>query len=366
LALAVGFKREGFRGMLGGEKWGLRGSKAVFFSPRISTRDLARLCRRLATSLEAGIDVRTVWAREAQRATGSALSSRLRTISDAVNQGDSLREALSQTDDFFPGLFRQIVHVGEESGRVAESFGQLAEHYEEQLELRRMLWTASVWPIIELSAAIVVIGLFILILGMLESPVDPLGFGLGVGGLVVFLLYLGLVALAVFLVFKGIRRGLAWARPIQSLLWRLPLVSRPFENLALSRLAWAMHATLDSGMEIRRALRMSLQSTRNVRYTGRIRSVEEGIESGTPIYEALVAAGVFPEHFLDAVRVGEESGRLVESMGLLSRQYRDQAEAGFQTLTKIGGFGVWLLVAAILIMMIFRLFSFYIGTAFSF
>ena len=42
----------------------------AMFSPQISLKPLVGLCRRLSTALEAGIDARTVWAREAERASG--------------------------------------------------------------------------------------------------------------------------------------------------------------------------------------------------------------------------------------------------------------------------------------------------------
>ena len=117
----------------------------MFVSPRISTRELALLCRRLATSLQAGVDVRTVWSREAGQATRPATRSRLRTISEGVSAGQSLPEAISWTDDFFPEMFRELVVVGDQTGHLAESFEHLAHHYDEQLRLRRTLLTASAW-----------------------------------------------------------------------------------------------------------------------------------------------------------------------------------------------------------------------------
>ena len=54
----------------------------MLFSPRISTRELAQLCRRLSISVDAGIDARTMWAKEAQRAKGQ-IRSRLEIISQA-------------------------------------------------------------------------------------------------------------------------------------------------------------------------------------------------------------------------------------------------------------------------------------------
>jgi type IV pilus assembly protein PilC len=339
----------------------------MFWPLRISTQELARLCRRLATSLEAGIDVRTVWAREAQRAISPTARSRLRTVSEAVNDGDSLPEALAQTGDFFPEMFREIAQVGDATGHLAESFAQLAEHYEEQLKLRRMLLVASTWPMVELGIALAVIGGLIWAMGFVNSgnrePIDPLGFGLmGTSGLVVYLTILAVIGSAVFFVIQAIARGLVWTRPIQRFLLRLPGLGGALQTVALSRLAWAMHVTLEAGMDVRQALRLSLRSTRNARYTDHIKSVDATIQAGDPIYEAFDETGAFPFHFLDALRVGEQSGRLVESMAVLSRQYREQAESAFRTLTILAGWAIYMLVAAIIIFFIFRLAMFYIGT----
>jgi hypothetical protein len=49
-------------------------------------------------------------------------------------------------------------------------------------------------------------------------------------------------------------------------------------------------------------------------------------------------------------------------MAILSRQYREQAEAALRVLTVVGGFGIWIVVAAIIIVFIFRLAFFYINT----
>ena len=338
----------------------------MFFSPRISTRELARLCRRVATSLRAGVDVRTVWAREADQATRPATRRRLRTISDAVNGGQSLPEALSWTDDFFPEMFRELVVVGDQTGHLPESFDHLGAHYEEQLRLRRTLLSASAWPIIELAIALGVIGLMIWIMGWINQgnrePIDPLGLGLmGTSGLLIYLAFLAVVGVVVFLIFRAVNRGMLWTRPIQLLLLRLPIVGRAFEQIALARMAWSMHLTLDAGMGLRRALDISLRSTRNARYTSHLKSIDDEIQAGNPVCEAFEQTHAFPPDFLDAVRTGEHAGRLVETMGGLSRQYREQAEHALRVLAVAGGFAVWIFVAVIIIIFIFRLAFFYIG-----
>ncbi|MFH1266539.1 MAG: type II secretion system F family protein [Planctomycetota bacterium] len=339
----------------------------MLFTPRISTRELARLCRRLATSVEAGLDLRTVWAREAERAIGPIVRARFRAVSDAVNRGESLSAAFTEAGDYFPEMFRELALVGEETGHLAESFVHLAEHYEEQIKLRRILLAASAWPIIELGLALGVIGLLISIMGWINrgnpEPIDPLGLGLmGTGGLLVYVTFLAIAATCLFLIYQAIRRGMVWTRPIQVSLLGFPVLGQALQSVAMARLTWAMYLTLDSGMGLRQALRISLRATQNAYYTRHIRRVDRAIEAGDPIHEAFLETGAFTPHFLDTLRVGEDSGRLVESMRILSRQYREQAEAALRVLTVAAGFAVWGLVAAIIIVFIFRLAFFYIGT----
>ena len=339
----------------------------MLLSARISTNELARLCRRIGIALDAGVDVRTVFAREAERGTRPATRSRLRMVSEGINNGESLGEALVDTHDYFPEMFHELAHVGEKTGHLGESFIRLAEHYEEQIKLRRVFLVACAWPIIELALALTVIGVMIWVMGIVNrgnsEPIDPLGLGLmGNSGLMIYLTFLAFVGLGLFLIVQALLRGLVWTRPIQRALLCVPMLGGPLQTIALARMAWAMHLTLDAGMALRRALKLSLKSTRNARYTDHIRPIDASIEEGNTICEAFADTYVFPADFLDAVRVGEQTGTLVESMGRLSRQYREKAAAAFKVMAVLGGFAVWLLVAVIIIMMIFSLAMFYIGT----
>jgi type IV pilus assembly protein PilC len=335
----------------------------MLFSPRIKLRNLAGLCRRSATALGAGIDVRTVWAREAGRAAGRAIRGRLLTVSEGIHRGESMADALAATGDFFPPLFRELVQVGEQSGHLSEVFARLADHYEGRLKLRRIFLGAIAWPLIELAAAVVVIGFLIWIMGVIGHGIDPLGFGLvGNKGLMIYVAFLATVGVLFVLILEALRRGLVWTGPIQRAVLRLPVLGRALQTLALARMAWALHLTLNTSMDVRRALRLSLRSTRNARYTDQIQLIEKEITAGNSIHAAFVAAGCFPTDFLDAVAVGEQSGELVESMARLSQLYQDQAYAALAALNVLAGFAVYAAVAMVIILLIFRLAGFYFGT----
>jgi type II secretory pathway component PulF len=338
----------------------------MLFSPHISTRDLGQLCRRLATSLEAGVDARTIWARETERARGHTRS-QLAGISQAVNRGESLRDALNQTGEFFPVLFREMVAVGEQTGRLDAIFYQMANVCQERLKLRRQFLAVITWPLIELAAAVGLIGFLIWMMGIIRevnpgNNIDPLGLGLiGNRGLAIYVVFVLAVAAIVWIIISAIGRGLAWTRPIQRVVMQIPMLGKALQTLALARLAWSLNVTLQSGMEIRRAIKLSVASTNSAIFTDKIDSIDEEIERGNSIYEAFTQADCFPDDFLDVIAVGERSGKLDDSMAVLSRQYQEQAQFALKTLNSVAAFLVWMIIAAFIIILIFRLAFFYIG-----
>ncbi|HBO42664.1 MAG TPA: hypothetical protein DD670_01750 [Planctomycetaceae bacterium] len=336
---------------------------STLFAPRIRSRELAQLCRRLSTSLSAGIDLRKVWQREAGASGRGALVERFRVVRDAVAAGDSMADGLDACGDFFPPLFRQLARVADETGSGAEVFRQLADHYDEGIRRGRIFLAACTWPFIQLAATIFIIGLLIWIMGMIgDGQNDVLGLGwTGTSGLIRYILFVSCVGIAVALLIRAFQRGVMWIRPLQRIVLQVPVVGGPLETLALSRLAWVMHLTMNTGMDVRRAMRLSLESTNQARYLDQIPAIDRWIEQNGTIHEAFLQAGGYPAEFLDALQVGEESGRLVASMGHLSEQYQDRARLALAALMTVAGFLVWALVAAIIIFFIFQLFSFYLG-----
>ncbi|MBW3598936.1 MAG: type II secretion system F family protein, partial [Planctomycetes bacterium] len=130
----------------------------------IGTTQLARFCNRVGTSLRAGIDIRTVLQREAQRGAGRQRDVMDR-LSRSIGAGDSIAKALAGENGYFPPLVCEMVAVGERTGKVDEVFLQLGEQYQHRLQLRRAFFVGIFWPAIELFVAFIIIGLFILLMG---------------------------------------------------------------------------------------------------------------------------------------------------------------------------------------------------------
>ncbi|MEN1681922.1 MAG: type II secretion system F family protein [Planctomycetota bacterium] len=335
----------------------------MLFEKRLNGKPLADLCHRLAISTESGIDVRRTWEREADSARGG-LRDAFTTVRDGVSRGDTLAESLARTGKRFPRLFLEMTEVGEQTGSLAEVLHRLSDHYQRRHEMNRSLMAGLAWPLMELAAAVFIIGVLIAVLGALDlkrlngEPIDVLGIGAtGSGAVFVYLQLVTAIGLAVGGLIFAARRGVFWVSPLQRLAMDLPSIGPCLQKIALARLTWALHLALNVEMDLRRVVPLVLRATGSDYYTRWSRQITRLVAAGSPLHEAFAAASVFPVHFTDALQVAEESGQIVESMGRLSKQYEQEAQSAMATLSTVFGFllggGVMVLVGV----MIVRLFQ---------
>ncbi len=287
-------------------------------------------------------------------------------MSRAVNAGSSLTDAMQATGDYFPKLVRELISVGEQTGHLPEVLQQLVANYEEQLALKRMFWSTISWSLFQFGVALGVVGFLIWISGVIGrttgSPTDLLGVGLtGNWGLLVYLIFLGIVGTGIFLAYRATITGQLWVAPIQRLVLRLPVLGSALRSLSIARFAWTLHITTGTALDVKQCLLLSLASTHNIEFTDQAPRVERVISRGHPIYEALMETRIFPIEFIHSVQVGEQSGRLDETLAVVARQELESARIALTMLTRGAGWVVWLLVAGLIIVLIFRMAGVYIG-----
>ncbi len=138
-------------------------------------------------------------------------------------------------------------------------------------------------------------------------------------------------------------------------LLRVPVIGPCLEALAMGRFALALQLTLDSGLSIAKALRLSLRATGNAAYAAAADDVARVLKSGQTLYEALALSGVFSEEFLQIIVTAEEAGRVPEVMRQQTEYYYEEAARRLKGLAQAANMGLWLLYAGFMIYMIFRI-----------
>ena len=315
---------------------------------KITHTQLAKMFRRLAISYKAGIDIKTSYQRETE--LGSSVYRRhSKIVLDQIAQGRMVGEAMKTTDGYYPDLAVSIVTAGEQGGRLEQAFERLAKHYENLVQFRNNFLLSIAWPVFELTCAILIIGLLILLLGALVSDEAANWFGMGTA-MANFLFYMGCVLSVVATLafgFFGIKNGWFGSLPMQ-IARHVPLVGNTIEALSLSRFAWTLSISENAGMDAIEMVKMALDATENYFYKRLVEPVRASIQKGIPFSDAFRKTAAFPEEFLIYVENGETAGELAESMDRASADLQARAESNLKLIGTIGFVCTFLFVAAVI------------------
>ena len=94
-----------------------------------------------------------------------------------------------------------------------------------------------------------------------------------------------------------------------------------------------------------------------IRYTAHAADSATHARAGNKIAPTLTACGetLFPAEYLDAISVGETTGRLPDVMARLARQYQEEAARKMTLLASIAGGAVYALVGLMILVVIVRI-----------
>ncbi len=317
----------------------------------ISSRKLAWTCQTLSTMLDAGLTV----SRSLEVLEDKAADSRLQTVFAGMRQkvadGATLREAFGEAGKF-PDFLLNMISVGERSGRLDAMLEEAGRYYEMKANLRRTFISNIIFPALQYVAAVAIISVTLYILNSLQDKPTSLVYHLLLGYGTPVLLY---VAYRLFAA-----HGVS-ARWVQEVILKAPIFGQLSSRLALARFSLAMHAMLEAGMSAPETLRYAFEATDNAAFCARSQAAQEVVKSGEPFTAALRGTGLFPEDYLSIMFVGEESGKLSDKMDWLADHYNQKAEDALNMATKVVARLIWVLVALVIIVFVFQLFSRYVN-----
>jgi type II secretory pathway component PulF len=335
------------------------------FTRRIPLPDLIDLCRSMRHQLSAGLSIQRVLKQQSERGRASVRSIAAR-VSDAIRGGDSFSDALEREQRAFPPLFLAMAKVGETTGHLAETFGELERYFALELQLRRQFRSQTILPILQFFLAVFLMAGVIYVLGLIGSMNNarPLFTIFGLSGGAGSLAFLGMVfgALAsVWLLYSVISRLGHQKTWMDRVLLSLPGIGPCVRAVIMSRFTLAMHLTLDSGLSIWKAVGLSFDATGNAFFASRSGAAVKSLKSGMSLHTALESARLFDDSFLETVIVSEETGGVPELMRTLSQQYQEDAGHKLKLASRVAAMGVGFCVMAFIVWGIFQFANVYIG-----
>jgi type IV pilus assembly protein PilC len=336
-------------------------------NPDLSWLALSAFARSMARTLEAGVDIRKALQTASRQSPDSRLPPAVEQASKSIQNGRTLAEALKEQGDLFPPLFRDLVNVGEQTGNVPEVFAALAKYYDARIAQVRDLRSAAAWPVIQLIAAICIIGLLIFILGILPPGPDGKPFnvtGLGLYGSTGALIWVGGwagLAAAGFFAWKWVRNSLSGQAFLDPMLLSLPVLGHCMRSFAISRFSWCFALTQQAGMSIRPSLDCSLRATSNGAFVMAEPIIWQELAEGESLTDALAASKLFTTEYLQVVATAEETGTVPEQLDRLSHLFEEDARRSMSRLTSALSATVWFFTAGVVVFFIFRIAMIYVG-----
>lgn len=316
-----------------------RGVSWFRYSAPVTARDLIQLCIHIEQLSAAGVPLLDTLNDLREATEHPRLRDILTGVTRDVADGTRLAAAFAKHPRLFGPVFVGLIEAAESTGDYAAAFGQLARHLTWAEELRLRVRRALRYPLTLLTVVTAMI-IFLMsftvpqVVDFLEKSDQKLwlitkaliatshviahGWWLFIG--IFGLLVAGFIALR--------RASSDFALAADRLLLVIPLIGPLVKRVALSRFARMFGVLFTTGIGVIRSLESSGRLIGNRALAAELDRVQQSVEQGASLSEAMSMTGSFPALVIRMVRIGEETGRLPQTLENVSRFYdRDVDEA---------------------------------------
>jgi type IV pilus assembly protein PilC len=344
--------------------------KSIFqlsFFKRVKPKDVVILSRQISTLFEAQVSALKAFTMLATNTENKLLGFKLSQICDDLQAGISISGALARHPDVFSDFYINMVKVGEETGKLNQTFLHLADYLDRQYALTSKTRNALIYPAFVVATFFVVMTLMFTVVIpklsaiILDSGQEPPFFTRIVITISDLFVHYGFFVL-IFLVFLGIwiwhlsstKKGKIY---LDTLKFSTPAIGDLYKKLYLSRITDNLNTMLSSGVPIVRAIDITAQVVGSLVYKNLLAEVADGVKSGLALSAAFKKHGEqIPGIMVQMVLVGEETGSLGTILKTLTDFYKREVDDAVDTLVGliepvmivVLGLGVGILLISIL------------------
>ena len=338
----------------------------ITFLTRIKNKDVVILSRQIATLFEAQVSALRVFRLLSTEVDNKRLSAILTQVADDIQGGSPISKALSKHPAALSSFYVNMVRAGEESGKLSETFGYLADYLDRSYEVISKATNALVYPAFVIAVFIAVMVLMLtMVVPQISSILIDSGQELPIYTKIViwisdFFVNYGiflLVALIAFGIYVyQLSKSTKGRAIIDSFELTVPYVGDLYNKLFLARIADNFSTMLVSGVPVIESLDITGSVVGNAVYGRVLKEVAEAVKGGSAISDALAHHSEIPSIMVAMVKVGEETGELGKILSTLAKFYNREVSNAVDTLVGLIepimivalGLGVGTLLAAIL------------------
>ena len=152
--------------------------KAPIFGPVVCLNLYGQFARTLCTLLQNGVPVLTALKITEQVIPNRIIKEATARTREAVTDGKTLAQPLAASK-VFPQLMVDLVRIGEETGNVADALNNVAQTYENELNIALRVMTNLIEPTLIIGMAAMVGFLLVAVMVAMFSMISSIGSGVG-------------------------------------------------------------------------------------------------------------------------------------------------------------------------------------------
>ncbi len=312
---------------------------------RVKGEELMHLSRQLSAFIQAGLPVLAAVHTIAADTNNTTVRAVMLDIEDGLRRGERFSDCLEEHPRVFPDFYRGIVRSAELTGDLGAVLSELARYLDRDLEARRKIKSAMVYPaaVAALSSVTVAV-LAVWVLPKFTVFFHSLGAKLPLSTRI-------LLALTNFigdwwwaLIFVAVVTGLVVSIAVQTprgrylrdlVVLRVPVLGAAIEVALVERFCRILASMISAGVSLPESLRVSTRSLHNLVFEQRLATVGEAMLEGEGLAGPLLDSNVFPTTAAQMISVGEDTGTLDTQLEVTARFYEGELDYRVKRLTSL-------------------------------
>ncbi len=327
---------------------------------------ITRAIGELAVLLNAGIALERAMTLMLDSVVDPALRGELAAMQQAVKEGAPLSRTMTMRPGLFPPMAAAMAEAGEADGKLGAALERLADALQRDDDLRSLIVTAMIYPIILVVLSVAVIAMMLLfVVPQFESLFAGAADRLPAASRFIMQASQTLrsdgwwMALVLIIAGLGVRQILRapQARAARDR-WILgvPQIGSLVRGAETARFARTLGVLVEGGVPLPSATLLAGRSIANTHMAAAVRAVAGGMKEGGGLTAPLAAANIVPRKAIGFFRTGEETSQLgpmlIRLADVLDRDVKIQLQrlVGLLTpaITVILGAVVATIIAAIM------------------
>jgi type IV pilus assembly protein PilC len=319
--------------------------QAELTAPRVKRDELMHLSRQLGAFIRAGLPLIDAVHTIGAEASNSSVRKMMSEVERSLRDGDRLSTCLDRHPKIFPEFYRGILRSAELTGQLDTVLDQLANYLERDLEARRKVKSAMIYPAVIAAMSVVTIAVlagfvlprFKVFFASLHAKLPlPTRMLLAFTDFLTgwWWAILASVAAVTLIIALAVRTEAGrYAR--DRFVLAVPVLGSTIQYALVERFSRILSSMVSAGVNLPEALRVASESLRNLVYIRALSQVAESMLEGDGLARPLARTGLFPSTASLMMQVGEQTGTLDAQLEATAKYYEGELDYKIKKLTAL-------------------------------